>query len=147
MLGIDHFKRINDRYGHGCGDECLALIGQTLSNFSRRDNEFAARLGGEEFAAVFYGMPPAKAAAIAEQVRESVAKLELQVPDATIRFTISIGVAAWIPAAEDTKLTFAKAADEALYQAKAMGRDHVCLAERAGHANDVLSDDTVQGAR
>lgn len=147
MLGIDHFKRINDRYGHGCGDECLALIGQTLSNFSRRDNEFAARLGGEEFAAVFYGMPPAKAAAIAEQVRESVAKLELQVPEATIRFTISIGLAAWIPAAEDTKLTFAKAADEALYRAKAMGRDRVCLAERAGHANDVLSGDTVQGAR
>lgn len=130
MLDIDHFKRINDRYGHGCGDECLALIGQVLSSFSRRDNEFSARLGGEEFAAVFYGMPPAKATAIAEQIRAAVADLELQMPEGTIRFTISVGVAAWVPTAPDTKLTFAKAADEALYQAKAMGRNQVCLAAK-----------------
>ena len=130
MLDIDHFKRINDRYGHGCGDECLALIGQTLCHFSRRDNELAARLGGEEFAAVFYGMPPTKAMAIAEQIRAAVADLELPTPDGPIRFTISIGVATWVPTAQDTKLTFAHAADEALYKAKATGRDRVCLAEQ-----------------
>lgn len=131
MLDIDHFKRINDLYGHSCGDECLALIGGALSEFSRRDDEFAARLGGEEFAAVFYGMSPAKAVAIGEQIRAAIADLELQTPDGTIRFTISIGVAAWIPTVADNKLTFANAADEALYQAKAMGRDRVCLGEQA----------------
>ena len=130
MLDIDHFKGINDRYGHGCGDECLALIGQTLSNFSRRDNEFAARLGGEEFAAVFYGMPPAKASTIAEQIRAAVADLELRVSEGSIRFSVSIGVAAWVPAAGDTQLAFATAADEALYQTKATGRNRVCMAER-----------------
>lgn len=131
MLDIDHFKRINDVYGHGCGDECLALIGRALSEFSRRDDEFAARLGGEEFAAVFYGMSPAKAMAIGEQIRAAIADLEMQTPDGGIRLTISIGVAAWIPTADNHKQAFANAADEALYQAKAMGRDRVCLAEPA----------------
>lgn len=128
MLDIDHFKRINDRFGHSYSDECLAQVGRTLSSFSRRDNEFAARLGGEEFAAVFIGMLPAQALAIAEQIRETVAGLEVSTADERLRFTISIGVAVWVPDALDDKLSFSKAADEALYKAKAMGRNRVCSA-------------------
>ena len=128
MLDIDHFKRINDRFGHSYGDECLAQVGPTLNTFSWRDNEFAVRLGGEEFAAVFIGMLPAQALAIAEQIRETVAGLEVSTADERLRFTISIGVAVWVPDALDDKLSFSKAADEALYKAKAMGRNRVCSA-------------------
>lgn len=128
MLDIDHFKRINDLYGHGAGDECLAVLGATLATYSRRDSEFAARLGGEEFAVVFYGMSAASAEAIAEKIRIAVADLELKLPAGSIRFSVSIGIAAWIPATVDSPLTYAKAADEALYRAKAQGRDQVCLA-------------------
>lgn len=128
MLDIDHFKRINDQYGHGVGDECLAVLGATLATFSRRDNEFAARLGGEEFAVIFYGMSALSAEAIAEKIRVAVAELELELPASSIRFSVSIGVAAWIPTTGDSPLTYAKAADEALYRAKAQGRNQVCLA-------------------
>lgn len=106
----------------------MSGAGRTLNTFSRRDNEFAARLGGEEFAAVFIGMLPAQALAIAEQIRETVAGLEVSTADERLRFTISIGVAVWVPDALDDKLSFSKAADEALYKAKAMGRNRVCSA-------------------
>jgi len=128
MLDVDLFKHINDKYGHGVGDECLAAVGQTLSEFSRRDNEFAARIGGEEFAAVFQGVPTVNAFAVAEQIRNAIAGLVIRLPDASLSFTVSIGVAVWIPSEQDSKITYATAADEALYKAKADGRNQVRLA-------------------
>nr|WP_100549859.1 MULTISPECIES: diguanylate cyclase [unclassified Pseudomonas] len=130
MIDIDHFKRINDRYGHGVGDECLALLGQTLAAFSRRDSEFAARLGGEEFAAVFSGLRPEQALAVAEQIRQAVAALQVEGLGEIVNFTVSIGVAVWIPLVADSRITYANAADQALYQAKAQGRNQVSLAKR-----------------
>ncbi len=127
MLDVDHFKHINDTFGHGIGDECLAAVGQTLSEYSRRETECAARIGGEEFATVFYSMPAVNAVAVAEQIRSAIAKLEIRLPDGNLSFTISIGVAAWIPTEQDSNLTYANAADEALYRAKANGRNQVCL--------------------
>jgi two-component system, sensor histidine kinase LadS len=127
MLDVDHFKHINDTFGHGIGDECLAAVGQTLSEYSRRETECAARIGGEEFATVFYSMPAVNAVAVAEQIRSAIAQLEIRQPDGNLSFTISIGVAAWIPTEQDSNLTYANAADEALYRAKAGGRNQVCL--------------------
>lgn len=77
---------------------------------------------------MFIGMQPAQALAIAEQIRETVAGLEVSTADERLRFTISIGVAVWLPGALDDKLSFSKAADEALYRAKAMRRNRVCSA-------------------
>ncbi len=128
MMDIDHFKHINDRYGHSIGDECLALMGKTLKRYSQRDNEFAGRLGGEEFAAVFCDISTAKAKAIAEKIREAIERLILETPGGKTGFTISIGLAVRSPSSEDNLFTFAEAADKALYQAKAQGRNRVSLA-------------------
>jgi diguanylate cyclase len=129
MIDIDYFKRINDAHGHSFGDECLALLGQTLAKFTRRDSEFAARIGGEEFAAALYGVHADNALAVAEQIRAEIAELVVSDTTSMVRFTVSIGVAAWVPGCSDSKITFAKAADEALYLAKARGRNQVCLAQ------------------
>ncbi len=72
-------------------------------------------------------MPAVNAVAVAEQIRSAIAQLEIRLPDGNLSFTISIGVAAWIPTEQDSNLTYANAADEALYRAKASGRNQVCL--------------------
>lgn len=128
LLDIDHFKRCNDTYGHLVGDECLKSVGQCLISELRRPGDLVARYGGEEFCVVLPDTPVAGAMVIAEQLRKAVAAQVLYVPQGTVRLTISLGVAVLESPPSYTVRELLKQADEALYRAKAEGRNAVCCA-------------------
>jgi diguanylate cyclase (GGDEF)-like protein len=114
MVDIDHFKRVNDQYGHEAGDRVLAAVAQAISN-NVRECDFTARYGGDEFAVLLYGASQKVARQVAERIRTAVAdSLELPV-------TVSIGIA---KPTGDRRLSLL-AADRALYEAKRAGRNRV----------------------
>jgi diguanylate cyclase (GGDEF)-like protein len=123
LLDIDHLKAINDQFGHPAGDVVIRQIARTLTKVSR-DNDTAARLGGEEFALLLAGINSEKAAAAAERLR-SVLR-EAYVKDVG-HVTVSIGVAA-CPASASSERSLYTASDRALYVAKNAGRDQVGIA-------------------
>jgi urea transport system substrate-binding protein len=126
MLDIDHFKRLNDLYGHDVGDRALVEVARQVRQMLRSHDVFA-RLGGEEFAAFLPETDIDSALQTAERVRASVAALRLTVDHQPIGFTCSIGVTILDPLA-DTPESALKRADAALYAAKAAGRDRVVRA-------------------
>jgi diguanylate cyclase (GGDEF)-like protein len=123
MLDIDHFKSINDRYGHPCGDEVLRNVVGQLSSCVRRI-DLVGRLGGKEFAVILPAIPATTALRAAERLRSHVADTAIVFGDATIRLTVSIGVAM----ARDTDRSIEQAlarADAALSTARGAGRNRV----------------------
>lgn len=124
MIDLDHFKQVNDTFGHDTGDRVLKKTAQVISKALRK-HDLAGRLGGEEFAVCLIGAGQETAAAIAERIRQRVAALEFDgLPE--MRCTISVGVAELLP--EDDLDALLKRADEALYAAKEQGRDQVQIA-------------------
>jgi len=124
ILDIDHFKSINDRFGHPAGDQILKEFAATLAN-TLRMTDLCGRIGGEEFAALLpCSMDEALIAA--ERVREAFATSGLVVDDMPLETTVSIGVAGG-PAGTELEVLLA-AADTALYQAKRGGRNRVASA-------------------
>jgi diguanylate cyclase (GGDEF)-like protein len=123
MLDIDHLKTINDKFGHPTGDMVIRQIARTLAKVSR-DNDTAARLGGEEFALLLAGINGEKGAVAAERLREV---LKSEQVEGVGPVTVSIGVAA-CPASANSERSLYSASDRALYVAKNAGRDRVELA-------------------
>lgn len=123
LLDIDHLKLVNDKFGHPAGDMVIRQIAQTLSEVSR-DNDTAARLGGEEFALLLAGINEEKAAAAAERLRVVIKDRKVEGVGSV---TVSIGVAACPDSATSERALYA-AGDSALYVAKNGGRDRVALA-------------------
>ncbi len=124
MLDIDHFKQFNDHYGHPQGDACLQRIALTLADFARRPGDLAARYGGEEFVLLFPDTPLAHALPIGQKILEAISALEI--PHALSswgKVTASMGIASMIPQAALGAEQLILRADEALYQAKASGRN------------------------
>ncbi|KXG83486.1 GGDEF domain-containing protein [Pseudomonas mosselii] len=129
MLDIDHFKTINDRHGHGVGDQVLRQFAMTLQD-QLHDGELFARLGGEEFVIIVPGLAPELARFTAERLRRAVQDLHIAQPEQALRITVSIGLsgcAADTPASSLDELL--ASADQALYRAKAQGRNRVEQAE------------------
>jgi len=124
MLDLDHFKSINDRYGHGRGDEVLAAVGGVLRQ-SVRESDFAGRYGGEEFLVLLPATDQGGARIVAEKIRSAVATLAP--PGVGDRLTVSIGIGALPDHAMDAD-GLERAADRALYLAKNNGRDRVEVA-------------------
>jgi diguanylate cyclase len=126
MLDVDHFKRVNDTYGHHTGDLVLRLIGRLLSeNIKGRDTP--ARYGGEEFAILLVGADLAAGAIVANQIRLALAGKQLVKKRGTTEFdpiTISVGVAQYRP--NESPASVIQRADAAMYQAKQRGRNQVC---------------------
>jgi diguanylate cyclase (GGDEF)-like protein len=120
-LDIDHFKRINDRHGHAAGDAALCRFADAVRTLVRISDHFA-RMGGEEFALLLPQTDGDGACALAERIRAAVAAA-----GAGLAMTVSIGVAT-VPAGERSVEPALARADEALYRAKATGRDRVVLA-------------------
>lgn len=122
VLDIDHFKKINDDFGHEVGDHALRRVGEVLT-VRFRCTDAACRLGGEEFALIFPETPKHEAVRLAERVRAAIETLG---PDAIVprRLTASVGVAAYPDDAVDIE-GLIRAADRALYRAKANGRNRV----------------------
>jgi len=125
MLDIDHLKSINDRFGHPAGDVVIRQIAQTLREVSR-DNDTAARLGGEEFALLLAGVDVEKAVAAADRLR---AVLGGKPVEGIGTVTVSIGVAG-CPESASSERALYSASDQALYVSKNAGRDRVSLAPR-----------------
>jgi diguanylate cyclase (GGDEF)-like protein len=129
MIDIDHFKQVNDTYGHAMGDEVLRNIG-TMLKANVRNTDLAARYGGEELTLVLPHTDLAAAVQVAENLRQKFANIEHILDGATLNKTASMGVAARdgetdMPDAEN----LLKLADEALYRAKQNGRNRVEAAE------------------
>jgi diguanylate cyclase (GGDEF)-like protein len=122
MIDIDHFKRINDRFGHATGDEALCVFAATAKQ-ALRDHDIMGRLGGEEFALVLPGTDLEGAVQVAERLRQAVAAAGLPASDPPYSMTVSIGVVVIDPM-EHIKSALARA-DHALYAAKSGGRDRI----------------------
>ena len=129
LVDIDHFKQVNDTYGHPCGDRVLARVGEVLQS-SVRAGDAACRFGGEEFGLLLVESGREEAAAVALRVRERVAAMELAGGGATFRKTVSLGAAASddFAATSLTRDAIVESADRALYAAKNGGRNRFCLA-------------------
>lgn len=126
MLDVDHFKDFNDRHGHPAGDDALRVLADILRS-SLRENDLAARYGGEEFTILLRGTSVESALAVAERVRAQIEQRSLSLaPGVTDRITASIGVA-FAPDQADERTSLLRLADEALYEAKAAGRNRVSV--------------------
>jgi diguanylate cyclase (GGDEF)-like protein len=124
MFDLDHFKQINDRFGHGKGDEVLAAVGAALGS-SLRASDFAGRFGGEEFLILLPDTTVDDAMLVAEKIRGSVASIT--VPGVERDITASIGVAGLLEHAGNAT-GLLRATDRALYAAKAAGRNRTVQA-------------------
>jgi diguanylate cyclase (GGDEF)-like protein len=126
MVDIDHFKKVNDTFGHAAGDKVLHEIAALLKNSVRKD-DVVARYGGEEFILILPGAPLERAAVIAERIRQSIESTTFDLDQAKIHLTISLGVSTFPSHAARTKGELVQMADEALYHAKRTGRNRVCI--------------------
>jgi len=122
MIDIDHFKAINDTYGHPTGDEVLKQVADVLKLAVRR-SDLICRYGGEEFFVMMTDCNLSGAMEIAERLREDVAALEICQGDAIINVTVSIGIASFLSQSRPTPADLISAADRQLYQAKNSGRN------------------------
>ena len=135
MIDVDHFKAFNDEFGHLQGDTCLRAVAGAIAGLVRRPGDLVARYGGEEFAVLLPGTDLAGAAGLAEAMRVAVVALELHHLAEYGVVTVSIGVSALHPGSEeDTGAALVRAADGALYAAKAGGRNQVCAAGQVAAA-------------
>ena len=125
MIDVDHFKRINDSYGHLTGDRMLRAIASTLRQ-SSRESDFVARFGGEEFLVILPNTTTEGAACVAEKIRAAIADLHV---GEVGRISVSIGVAT-ASGADNTEEEAVQQADQNLYRAKLKGRNRV---EPDGH--------------
>jgi two-component system, cell cycle response regulator len=130
MLDIDHFKQINDRYGHLAGDDVLRQVA-TVIRESTRTEDLVARFGGEEFLVVLPVSVPDLAADRAERIRANLAERNIVAEGAEVRVTASIGLAFAAPGRSRNEMALIMSADEALYQAKADGRNRVVFGRHA----------------
>ncbi len=126
MIDLDHFKQINDTYGHGVGDGVLAETARIFAA-GLRTIDRAYRYGGEEFAIILAGADEIAAQAIAERLRASIAGTPLRIDGNSIPVTMSIGVATTSSPYPGRVATLMKAADAALYRAKSDGRNRVVV--------------------
>ncbi len=125
LFDIDHFKQINDRYGHLTGDACLRALADLMRPRIHRAGDILARYGGEEFVIVLTGVDLPQSLALAEEFREAIENLQVDSDGQTIRFTASFGVVSTVPHAALAIADLLAAADRALYDAKNNGRNCV----------------------
>ncbi len=125
ILDVDHFKQVNDSYGHLAGDECLRSIAKLVKERVTRPQDFVARFGGEEFVVVLYNTHEEGALHVAELIRNEVERLQITWENTQIPLTTSVGLCSAIPTEEHSIEQFTATADEALYEAKESGRNRV----------------------
>lgn len=124
MLDIDHFKNVNDSYGHKVGDEVLAAVAARIKK-SLRQGDIAGRYGGEEFVILVVSSPPEFCPHIAERIRQAVSGQSIHADQASLSVTISVGVASLEPGRPMSLEALINCADQAMYLAKNQGRNRV----------------------
>jgi diguanylate cyclase (GGDEF)-like protein len=123
MLDIDHFKKLNDTYGHEIGDRVLQAVGNKLARNLEGSGHLLARLGGEEFSVLMLGLDVVEGAKLCETLRRQIESLRVALDDQDISVTISIGLAEI--AGRESFSNYLAAADQLLYMAKSYGRNRV----------------------
>lgn len=126
LLDIDHFKKINDTYGHSVGDDALVLVSQILLDMSRTEDT-VARIGGEEFAMLLPDSNRLGAAVLAERTRSAIEREQFIIGDKIIPITVSIGIASLSVDPADSIDHLLGVADNRLYLAKNLGRNRICV--------------------
>lgn len=127
VLDVDHFKWVNDRYGHDTGDLAIRSVAARLAATYRRGEDFVARFGGDEFVAILENIPLGSEAAQADRLLFSVREVEIATSGEPLRLSCSVGMAR--ASAGEAPQDWFKRADDALYQAKRLGRDRAVAAE------------------
>ena len=129
MLDLDHFKKLNDHYGHAQGDLALQKVGQKLKEICRRPGDFVFRIGGEEFGILVTDQSSQSGIEHAERIRMAIKDLGIPNVDSDItdHLTASIGVVAKMPTSVDTMDSYMSEADANLYRAKELGRNQVVV--------------------
>jgi diguanylate cyclase (GGDEF)-like protein len=128
MCDIDNFKKINDTYGHQCGDEVLKKLVQSISEVIRADSDWLARYGGEEFLIVLPETQLGNASGLAERLRKNIAKNAIETQEDKISITASFGVTGFNSSTSPKSITpeaLIHMADKYLYAAKNQGRNKV----------------------
>lgn len=123
MLDLDHFKRINDSYGHAVGDKVIQKVAGILRE-NTREEDTAARVGGEEFALIIGSKDAVRVKRALERIREKIEQTTITIGDAKLGVTVSIGVSAYHKSEVDIQTALTRA-DGALYKAKSSGRNRV----------------------
>jgi diguanylate cyclase (GGDEF)-like protein len=143
IMDIDHFKRYNDHYGHMAGDEALKRVAGVLHQSLRRPDDYAFRLGGEEFGVLIVSAEfPERAAGLIEQIRTRIIELAIpHVDDDIDVVTSSFGLVLMRPSNHDSPDALYREADLALYRAKRAGRNRVVVALCEASASDGIHDD------
>jgi len=136
MIDIDHFKRVNDIYGHAVGDAVIRALVKTCTD-SLREGDLFGRFGGEEFVCLMPQTDASEALACTERMRRSIETLQVDSGRGPVCFTISAGVAVLEPG-RDSWEALLQAADEALYLAKGGGRNRTVLASQAARGERAL---------
>ncbi|TNC82077.1 MAG: diguanylate cyclase [Oleiphilus sp.] len=127
MFDIDHFKRVNDTYGHQAGDEVIRQVSEALRE-NLRKTDIAGRYGGEEFGVILPDTNADNAVIFCERLRRQIEAMEVVHDDQAIRFTVSLGISEANPKAEDYK-DWLEQADQALYACKENGRNQTRIFE------------------
>jgi diguanylate cyclase (GGDEF)-like protein len=124
MIDIDHFKRINDTYGHPVGDLAIKALAEVCTN-ALRPHDLLARFGGEEFVLTLPQTESDGAHIVAERIRATTEAIEVPTDQGTVRFTVSIGISTYLTGLPFERIV--ERADEALYKAKQSGRNRVVI--------------------
>ncbi|MBX9791231.1 MAG: GGDEF domain-containing protein [Pirellulales bacterium] len=142
LIDLDFFKEFNDLRGHLAGDAVLRRVAGAIQTGVRRRDDMVARYGGEEFVVVLPNTGEHHASLVVENIRAQVAQLGIAHPRAVVNqiVTISVGTATMIPSNEQTPFDLIRLADEALYRAKAAGRDRAVHASQTVMPQDVLEE-------
>ncbi len=130
FVDLDHLKEINDKHGHAAGDSGLRMLAETLSRHCQKGGEYG-RFGGDEFVVMLPDMDPEQAKKWAEAMRADATSQDLTFPSGKLRLSVSVGVASR-RAEDDTAQQLVERADQALYEAKRLGRDRVHVAPGYG---------------
>lgn len=125
MIDIDHFKQVNDQYGHPSGDQCLKVVANILNDCIKCKTGVVSRFGGEEFAILLSGTPIHEAEKIAEKMRHQIAETWIEYDTYRFRVTASIGLSNILPVINLEAKILIDQADQALYRAKRSGRNCV----------------------
>jgi diguanylate cyclase (GGDEF)-like protein len=125
VIDIDHFKMVNDNYGHLAGDECLVAVSACIKRCLRRSADISCRYGGEEFCLILPETDSKGALALAEELRESIESCQISYNNIAINLTISCGISTYLQQKNVKPEHLFAVADQALYKAKANGRNQI----------------------